>query len=177
MLTFLTKRSLHIGQVIPQLKLVIASGTPARYNIETDLDSVAYFSNKKVVLVGFPGAYTPTCTNNHLPGYVKHYSTFKAKGYEVLGLSINDPFVLKEFGEDLEASFPFICDGSGKFTKALEAGGDFTANSLGFRTRRFAVIVENGTITMVNDEKGGLLTDVSQAETILGFLDNNENSK
>lgn len=174
MLNLFAKRCLHIGQVIPQLKLVIASGTPARYNIETDVDSEAFFSNKKIVLVGFPGAYTPTCTNSHLPAYVKHYEVFKAKGFEVVGLSINDPFVLKEFGEDLEASFPFICDGSGKFTKALEAGGDFTANSLGFRTRRFVAVVKNGTVLMVNDEKGGLLSDVSKAETVLGILDNIE---
>jgi peroxiredoxin len=150
---------------------MMVSGTPARYNIEKDVDSQAFFSNKKVILVGFPGAYTPTCTNNHLPGFVKNYSNFKNKGYEVVGLSMNDPFVLKEFGEDLEASFPFICDGSGNFTRAIEAQGDFSSNFLGVRTRRFAAVVENGVFIVVNDEKGGALTVVSQAETILGVLD------
>lgn len=159
-----------MGMKVPELKLMMVSGTPARYNIEKDVDSVAFFSNKKVVLVGFPGAYTPTCTNLHLPSFVKLYADFKARGFEVVGLAMNDPFVMKEFGEDLEASFPFICDGSGNFTKAIEAGADFSVNSLGFRTRRFAAIVENGVFTLVNDEKAGVLTDISKAETVLGLL-------
>ena len=170
MLSLISKRMIRIGMKIPELKLMMVSGTPARYNIEKDVDSLAFFSNKKVILVGFPGAYTPTCTNLHLPSFVTLYADFKARGYEVVGLAMNDPFVMKEFGEDLQASFPFICDGSGNFTKAIEAGADFSVNSLGFRTRRFAAIVDSGTFAVVLDEKSGILTDVSKAETVLGLL-------
>jgi glutaredoxin/glutathione-dependent peroxiredoxin len=167
MLNMIPRRLLHLGQVLPHLKLTIVSGTPEKYNIEKDIDSLQYFSNKKVVLVGFPGAFTPTCTGNHLPEFIKLHDQFKAKGVEVVGLAVNDPFVLKEFGEELKGSIPFICDGTAALTNALEAGIDLSAHSLGFRTRRFTALVDNGTITQVNDEKGGALTDISKADTIL----------
>lgn len=170
MLKFIPKRFLHLGQTIPQLQLTIVSGTAERYNIEKDIDSVGYFSNKKIVLVGFPGAFTPTCTGNHIPEFIKLHEKFKAKGVEVVGLAVNDPFVMKEFGEELEGSIPFICDGTGTFTKALEAGIDLSSHALGFRTRRFTLLVDNGTITQVNDEKGGAMTDISRADTILRTL-------
>ena len=170
MLRLLPKRFLHLGQTIPQLKLTIVSGTAERYNIEKDIDSITYFSNKKIVLVGFPGAFTPTCTGNHIPEFIKLHDKFKAKGVEVVGLAVNDPFVMKEFGEELQGSIPFICDGTGTLTKALEAGIDLSANALGYRTRRFTLLVDNGTITQVNDEKGGAMTDISKADTILRTL-------
>ena len=166
----LAKRFLHIGQTIPQLKLVVVSGNSERYNIERDVDSIAFFSNKKIVLVGFPGAFTPTCTGNHIPEFIKLHAEFKAKGAEVVGLAVNDPFVMKEFGEELKGSIPYICDGTGTLTKALDAGIDLSGGALGYRTRRFTLLVDNGTITQVNDEKSGGFTDVSKAETILRTL-------
>ena len=170
MLNIFVKRSLHIGQVIPQLKLTIVSGTAERYSIERDIESTSFFANKKVVLVGFPGAFTPTCTGNHIPEFIKLHEHFKAKNVEVVGLAVNDPFVLKEFGEELQGTISYICDGSGTLTKALEAGIDLSPHALGYRTRRFTLLVDNGTITQVNDEKGGGFTDVSKAETILRSL-------
>lgn len=170
MLKFIPKRLLHVGQTIPQMNLTIVSGNAQKYNIEKSVDSIKFFGNKKIVLVGFPGAFTPTCTGTHIPEFVKLNEKFKEKGVEVVGLAINDPFVLKEFGEELQASIPFICDGTMNFTKAIEAGIDLTAHALGFRTRRFTALVENGTITQLNDEKGATMSEVSKAETILRLL-------
>ena len=170
MLKICSKRFLHMNQVIPQMKLVMVSGNEERYNIEKDIDSTAYFSNKKIVLVGFPGAFTPTCTGNHLPEFIKLHDKFKAKGVEVVGLAVNDPFVMKEFGEELGGSIPFICDGGAAITKSLDAGIDLSDHALGYRTRRFTALVDNGTIVQVNDEKGGAFTDISRAETILRTL-------
>eukprot|EP00359_Climacostomum_virens_P006279 CAMPEP_0204916546 /NCGR_PEP_ID=MMETSP1397-20131031/14326_1 /ASSEMBLY_ACC=CAM_ASM_000891 /TAXON_ID=49980 /ORGANISM="Climacostomum Climacostomum virens, Strain Stock W-24" /LENGTH=110 /DNA_ID=CAMNT_0052089071 /DNA_START=308 /DNA_END=641 /DNA_ORIENTATION=+ len=92
---------------------------------------------------------------------------FGTKGFTVLGLAVNDPFVMKEFAEELKGSIGYIADADGSFTKALEAGADFSEAALGYRTRRFSVVVENGTVTQVNDEQGGKLTEVSRAETVL----------
>ncbi|CAG9315257.1 unnamed protein product [Blepharisma stoltei] len=170
MLNSLCKRLLHTNQVIPWLKVAVTSGEARKYTIAKDIDTVSLFANKKVVLVGFPGAFTPTCTNHHLPQFVKLHGSFSNKGVEVIGLSINDPFVLKEFAQELDTTIPFICDGSGEFTKAIEAGVDLSEKNLGYRTRRFTALVENGTITLLNDENGGQLTDISSAETILKSL-------
>jgi glutaredoxin/glutathione-dependent peroxiredoxin len=161
------RRWLHVGQAIPQVMLTMVSGTAERYNIEKNVDSAKFFAGKKVVLVGFPGAFTPTCTSTHVPEFIKLHEKFKEQKVEVVGLAVNDPFVLKEFGEEMGGSIPFICDGSANFTKALDAGVDLSAHALGFRTRRFTALVDNGVITVLNDEKGGAMTDCSRAETIL----------
>ncbi|CAG9326797.1 unnamed protein product [Blepharisma stoltei] len=167
MLARISKRLLHINQSIPHLKLVVCSGNEGKYNIERDIDSETYFANKKVVLIGFPGAYTPTCTGTHIPQFVKLQENFDQKGVELIGLAVNDPFVLKEFGQDMGGKIAYIADGSGYFTRALDAGLDLTEKGLGYRTRRFTALVENGVITQVNDENGGQLTAISSAETIL----------
>lgn len=160
-------RSLTVGQTIPQQKLVLLQGKEGSYQIERNVDSASVFANKKVVIVGFPGAFTPTCQFKHLPEYIQHQAVFVAKGYTVIGLAVNDPFVMKEFAEDLSGSISYIADADGSFTKALEAGADFSEAALGYRTRRFSAVVENGEITQVNDENGGKMTDLSRAETLL----------
>ena len=85
-------------------------------------------------------------------------------------LAINDPFVMKEFAEELGAAMPFIADGSGDFTRALDAGVDLSDHGLGYRSRRFTAVIENGVVTAVNDENGPGFSDTSKADTVLKGL-------
>jgi peroxiredoxin len=170
MLHKLSLRFLHIGQKVPGMKIIVVSKASSEYKVDNSVDSTSFFANKKVVLVGYPGAFTPTCTGNHLPQYNALYEQFKSKGVEVVGLAVNDFFVMKKFSEELKVPFPMICDGSGYFTKAIDGGVDFSEKGMGFRTRRFAVVVDNGVVTAVNDEKGGAMTDLSKAETLLKMV-------
>lgn len=160
-------RSLHVGQTFPDLKLVLVTGKDGKYSIERGVQSSSFFANKKVVVVGFPGAFTPTCQLKHLPEYIQNEAVFAAKATTVLGLAVNDPFVMKEFAEELKGSIGYIADADATLTRALDAGADFSDASLGYRTRRFSIVVENGQITQVNDEQGGKMTDLSRAETVL----------
>lgn len=163
-------RFLHIGQKIPKVPLMIVSQKNGKYEFERDVDSERFFKGKRIVVVGFPGAYTPTCTNKHLPEYVTLYEHFKAKNVEVLPLAVNDPFVVKAFAHDLKADMPFVADADGSFTKALDAGVDLTEKGLGYRARRFSFLVEDGTITQLNDENNTGMTDISRADTVLKGL-------
>jgi glutaredoxin/glutathione-dependent peroxiredoxin len=164
------KRMLHLGQKLPNIKVSLAVKEGNQYAIQKEVDLLSLFTDKKVVLVGFPGAFTPTCTGNHLPEFNFLHNQFKAKGVHVVGVAVNDPFVLKKFGEALKGSIPFISDGNGTLIKALEGGVDLSANNLGYRARRFTLLIENGTVAQVNDEKGPALTIVSKAQTILNSL-------
>ena len=164
------RRSLHVGQRIPRTELVLVSPNGFSYDIEAHVSTDTFFSEKKVVLVGFPGAFTPVCHKEHLPGFVSQAEAFKAKGATLLGLAVNDPFTLKEFGEELAGSLSFIADGTAALTRSLDAGIDLTEQCLGYRTRRFTALVEDGVITVLNDENSHKLTEVSTAETILKAL-------
>lgn len=170
MLAKFARRFLHINQQLTEGKVALVTGTNGRYAISKDVEISKIFGNKRVVVVGFPGAFTPTCTGNHIPDFINSYDSFKEKGVEVIGLAVNDPFVLKEFGEEIGGSLSYIADGSGSLTKALDAGFDLSDKGLGYRTRRFTLLVENGTITQLNDENGGAFTDISSALTILKSL-------
>ncbi len=163
-------RFLHIGQKIPSASLMVVSQKGGKYEFEKDVDSEKFFKGKRVVVVGYPGAFTPTCSNKHLPEYIQQYSDFKAKNVEVVPISVNDPFVVKAFAHDLNATMPFIADADGSFTKALDAGVDLTEKGLGYRARRFSFVVEDGTITQLNDENSPGMTDISRAETVLKGL-------
>jgi peroxiredoxin len=163
------RRTLHVGQKILNHKLTLAKRVGSEYVIENNVDSSSLFSKKSVV-VAVPGAFTPTCSTKHLPPYIEMYEQFRSKGVEVYVLAVNDAFVMKRYGEDLKASLPLICDGSGLLTKALDAGLDLTDKGLGYRTRRFSFIVQDNTIQVVNDEGSGAFTDVSAATTVLSQI-------
>lgn len=163
-------RGLHIGQTIPDQGLVVVQCSNGKYEIQRNVNSADYFAGRNVVLVGIPGAFTPTCQREHLPEYVTQTSAFAARGFSVLALAVNDPFVMKEFASVLKGSFSYIADADGSFTRALDAGADFSEDDLGYRTRRFSAVVKNGAITQVYDEHGGDMTDLSRAETVLKAL-------
>ncbi|MBZ0325409.1 MAG: peroxiredoxin [Alphaproteobacteria bacterium] len=130
------------------------------------------FKGKKVVLFAVPGAFTPTCSAKHLPGYVANAAAIKAKGVDTIAcMAVNDAFVMGAWGKDQAVGDKVLMlgDGSGEITKALGLELDATKMGMGPRSRRFALVVDNGTVTHVALEEGGGL-DVSAAEKILAAL-------
>ena len=124
---------------------------------------------KKVVIFGLPGAYTPTCSAQHVPGYLAHIDALKAKGVdEVWCISVNDAFVMAAWGKDEKAigKIRFLGDGSAELTKKLGLELDLTGGGLGLRMQRFSMLVDNGVVKTLNVEKPRAF-EVSNAETML----------
>ena len=148
---------------VQRLRLVVAGELQ-------EVDSSEYLANKKVMLVGVPGAFTPTCHVSHLPGYIEHLSSFEAKGYSVVFISVNDPFVMKAWSEASNADgINMIADGNGDLTEALGLVMDASGFGLGKRCMRFAMAIENSVIKSIDVEEGGAL-DVSSAESQLAKI-------
>ncbi|WP_162063043.1 peroxiredoxin [Vibrio taketomensis] len=128
------------------------------------------FANKRVILFAVPGAFTPTCSEAHLPGYVVLADQIKAKGIDIIAcVAVNDAFVMQAWGEAQNASeIMMLGDGDASFTKALGLEMD-TANFGGIRSQRYSMLIENGVVTMLNVEEGSQFA-VSNAETMLAAL-------
>ena len=129
------------------------------------------FAGKKVVLFAVPGAFTPTCSQTHLPGYVVNADAIKGKGVDsIVCLSVNDAFVMGAWGDSANAqALQMVGDGNGDFTKALGLEMDGSGFGLGTRSQRYAMIVDDGTVTTLAVEAPGKL-EVSAAEAILEAL-------
>ena len=124
---------------------------------------------KKIVVFGLPGAYTPTCSAKHVPGYLQQYDALKAKGVdEIWCLSVNDAFVMGAWGRDQHATgkVRMMADGSADYTKKLGLELDLTARGMGVRCQRFSMLVENGVVKSLNIEGPGKF-EVSDAETMI----------
>lgn len=137
--------------------------------IQLDLDKV--LSNKKVVIVGVPGAFTPPCSEQHIPPYGKHYEDFKKKGVdEIIVTSANDAFVLSAWAKvlGLNEKFKFASDPNIEFATSVGLDLDATSMGLGTRTKRFALIVNNGKIEYIGVD--GIEPKESSAETVLSKL-------
>jgi peroxiredoxin len=130
------------------------------------------FAGKKVVMFAVPGAFTPTCSAKHLPGFIDHAADLSAKGVDAVAcMSVNDPFVMQAWEKSQNASdiVEMLPDGNGDFTKALGLEMDGTPFGLGPRSKRFALIADDGVVTeLLVEEDGGL--DVSSAENVLSKL-------
>ena len=129
-------------------------------------------AGKKIVIFGLPGAFTPTCSAKHVPGYVEHCDAIKAKGVdEIWCVSVNDPFVMGAWGRDQKVGkkVRMLGDGSGEFTKKLGLELDLTARGLGVRSDRYAMIVEDGVVKSLDREAPGKF-EVSDAASILKKL-------
>ena len=137
----------------------------------TDISTDDIFAGKKVLLFAVPGAFTPGCSVTHLPGYVVNADNIKAKGVDTIAcISVNDAFVMGAWGQAQNAEeLLMLADGNGDFTAALGLELDGRGFGLGTRSQRFAMIVENGTITHLNVEPGAGV-DVSSAETMMALL-------
>jgi peroxiredoxin len=130
------------------------------------------FKGKKVVLVSVPGAFTPTCSMNHLPGFVEHAEAIAAKGVDTIAcMAVNDVFVMHAWGKDrgVGDSVTMLADGNGEYARALGLEMDGTKFGMGMRGQRFAIIVDNGVASHVAVEQPGKF-EVSKADAILAAL-------
>ena len=154
------------GDKIPHMELVKA--TPEGPD---KVSSVEFFAGKKVALFAVPGAFTPTCSAKHLPGYVDNAEKLKGKGVdEIACTAVNDAFVMQAWNEAAgSGDITMIADGSADFAKALGLEADFSAYGMGERCQRYSMIVDDGVVTEVNVEGPGEFK-VSTAEHMLGQL-------
>ncbi|MGH6946552.1 MAG: peroxiredoxin [Kiloniellales bacterium] len=131
-----------------------------------------FFKGKTVVVFGLPGAYTPTCSAKHLPGFVEKAVDLKAKGVDAIAcISVNDAFVMGAWGKDqgADGKVEMLADGSGDFARAIGLELDLTERGMGKRSQRYAMVVKDGVAKTVNVEQAGAF-EVSSADAILKAL-------
>lgn len=158
--------TINTGDRIPNTTLThMGADGPA------DLSTEELFAGKKVVLFALPGAFTPTCSAAHLPGFVANADKLKARGVdEIVCLSVNDAFVMDAWGKAQNADkVHMVADGNADFTKAVGLELDLTGRGMGVRSQRYAMIVDNGEVTALQVEAPGELK-VSSAEAMLELL-------
>jgi glutaredoxin/glutathione-dependent peroxiredoxin len=132
-------------------------------------------AHKKAVIFGVPGAFTPVCSEKHLPGFIERAYAFENADVEAMYcLSVNDLFVMKSWGKATEgfadSNIKLVADGNGDFTRALGMEIDLTALRLGLRCKRFAAIIENGVFTSIEVDEDVLSLDKASAESMLAIL-------
>ena len=155
------------GDTLPSQKLMQATADGPREVSTDDL-----FRGKRVVLFATPGAFTPTCSAKHLPGFNEHVGDFKAKGVDsVVCMAVNDAFVMGAWAksQDVNPDIVMLADGSAQFTRALGLELDLTQRGLGVRSQRFALVADDMRVTHLAVEQPGDF-DVSRAETVLATL-------
>lgn len=136
------------------------------------ISSKELFAGKKVALFALPGAFTPTCSKAHLPGYVQKSEKLFEKGVDrIVCLSVNDVHVMDAWGRDqnVEDRIMMIADGNAEFTRAIGLDADLSAGGMGIRSQRYAMVVDDGVVTLLNVEAPRKF-EVSDAETILNSL-------
>ncbi|WAT18551.1 peroxiredoxin [Aurantiacibacter sp. MUD11] len=154
------------GDKLPDVKLVKATAEGPEAVQSSD-----YFAGRKVALFAVPGAFTPTCSAKHLPGYVEKADELKAKGVdEIACTAVNDAFVMGAWNKaDGSDDITMLADGSAEFAKALGLDADFSGYGMGTRSNRYSMIVDDGVVTEINVEGPGEFS-VSSAEHMLGQL-------
>jgi peroxiredoxin len=157
--------TIKIGDKIPSVTLMeMVDGKP------TPIPTDSFFAGKTVALFALPGAFTPTCSAKHVPGFVANYDTLKAKGVdEIACVSVNDAFVMGAWGKDQKSDgkVHMLADGNGDFTRALGLEMDGTKFGMGKRSQRYSMIVTDGVVKSLNVEEPGAF-EVSSAEYLLG---------
>jgi peroxiredoxin len=157
--------TIQVGDKIPEgMYTVMGAEGP------TGLSTGDLFAGKKVVLFAVPGAFTPTCSAAHLPGFVVHVDDIKAKGVDTVAcMSVNDVFVMHAWGQSANAEhIQMLADGNGTFTEALGLVLDGSGFGMGSRSKRFAMVVDDGVVTLLNVDEAAL--EGSSAEAILAAL-------
>jgi len=138
-----------------------------------DISADDYFRGRKVALFSVPGAFTPTCSAQHLPGYIGNADALKANGVDAIAcVSVNDAFVMQAWGESAGAgdAVEMLADGNGEFARATDLTLDGSGFGLGERSTRYSMLVEDGVISMLNVESNPGELDVSSAEKLLEHL-------
>ena len=158
--------TISVGETIPDATLILSTPEGPK-----PVKTGDFFKGKRVALFSVPGAYTPTCSAKHLPGFVDKSAALKAKGIdEIACTAVNDAFVLGAWGKANGADdIAMLADGNGEFVKALGLAADFTPYGMGGRGQRFSMVVDDGRVEQLNVESAGDFT-VSSAEHMLEQL-------
>jgi peroxiredoxin len=159
--------TIKVGDRLPSTQLVKATD-----NGPETVSSDEFFAGRKVALVAVPGAFTPTCSARHLPGYLDKAAELKAKGVdEIAFTAVNDPFVMGAWGKanDAEGKVTMLADGNAAFAKEIGLTFDGSKFGLGERSQRYSMLVNDGVVEQLNVEAPGAF-EVSSAEHLLGSL-------
>ncbi len=160
--------TIAVGDKLPQtvFRVMTADGPQPRTTEEL-------FKGRKVVLFAVPGAFTPTCQNNHLPGYLKNADAIKAKGVDAIAVTgVNDVFVMNAWNKanNAEGKIEFLADGNGDFAKAIGLSMDGSGFGLGIRSQRYSMIVNDGVVEAINVEDAPGKADISGADALIKQL-------
>ena len=159
---------IKVGDKLPEAKFRVMTAEGPAVKTTDDV-----FKGKKVVLFAVPGAFTPTCTKNHLPGFLNNADAIKAKGVDTIAVTgVNDVFVMDAWkkASGAEGKIEFLADGSADFAKAIDLSLDASAMGLGTRSKRYSMLVDNGVVKSLNIEEAPGKADVSGAENLMKQL-------
>ncbi|MDE2486371.1 MAG: peroxiredoxin [Alphaproteobacteria bacterium] len=159
--------TIKVGDKLPNVTVTQATAEGPK-PVSTD----EFFKGRKVALFAVPGAFTPTCSAKHLPGFKQHAAEVKAKGIDTIAcISVNDPFVMKAWAKDqgIDGEILMLADGNGEFTKAIGLEMDGARVGLGQRSQRYSLVAKDGVVTQLNVEAPGEFR-VSSAEHLLENL-------
>ena len=159
---------IKVGDKLPDAKFRVMTAEGAAWKTTDDI-----FKGKKVALFAVPGAFTPTCSNLHMPSFLNNINAIKAKGVATVAVTgVNDVFVMEAWKKASNAGgkIEFLADGNGEFAKAIGMDFDGSGNGLGTRSKRYSMLVDNGAVKTLNIEEAPGKCEVSGGQTLLGQL-------
>ncbi|MDR3495835.1 MAG: peroxiredoxin [Ancalomicrobiaceae bacterium] len=160
--------TISVGETLPEVNLIEATADGPK-----PVTTRGFFSARKIVLFGVPGAFTGVCSNNHLPGFLEHLDAIKAKGVDAVAvISVNDVHVMRAWASQTTGlgKIAFLADGSAFFTKAVGLDLDLTERGMGIRSKRYSMIVDDGVVTSLNIEETTGTAETSGAVRMLELL-------
>lgn len=161
--------AINVGDRLPEATFMVMGAEGPK-----PVTTAEFFGGKKVALFAVPGAYTPTCHKQHMPGFVERAAELKAKGFDQIACTaVNDVFVLTQWSKDSGAAgkIEMLADGSADFAKKLGLEIDLTARGLGVRSKRYAMAIDNGVVKVLNVEDAPPQHDKSSAATLCSMVD------
>jgi len=156
---------IKVGDRLPEAKFRVMGADGPAWKTTDEM-----FKGKKVVLFAVPGAFTPTCSNNHLPSFLKNADAIKAKGVDAIAVTgVNDVFVMEAWKKSTGAAgkIEFLADGNGDFAKAIDLTMDGSGGGMGTRSKRYAMLIEDGVVKKLNIEEAPGKAEASSAENLL----------
>jgi peroxiredoxin len=158
---------IKVGDRLPEAKFRVMTKDGPGWKSTADV-----FKGKKVALFAVPGAFTPTCSNLHLPSFLNNIDAFKAKGTSVAVTGVNDVFVMEAWKKANNAGdkIEFLADGNGEFAKAIGMDFDGSGNGLGIRSKRYSMLVDDGTVKKLNIEDAPGKCDISGGQALLAQI-------
>ena len=156
---------IKVGDHLPDAKFRVMSSEGPQWKSTDDV-----FKGKKVALFAVPGAFTPTCSNLHMPSFVQNVAAFKAKGVDTVAVTgVNDVFVMEAWkkASNADGKVDFLADGNGEFAKAIDMAFDGSGNGLGLRSKRYSMLVQDGVVKTLNVEESPGKCDVSGGGALL----------